>query len=82
MKTTKYTWRRFRLALGLAIFFGVMGWGVRMAEDSQVGYTNDTSMWIFAVSALCVYYAVIVLIVRWRIRRNGEQEPRHQDYWD
>lgn len=81
MHPTRYTWKRFWLALGGAAFFAFAGWGVRMAEDSQLGYTNDTSLWIFAISGLFAYYALIVCIVRWRMKRAGVKPPR-LGYWD
>ena len=81
VQTTKYTWRRFWVAIGFSVFFALMGWGVRIAEDGQVGYTNDTSMWVFAISGLCLYYALIVVIVRWRLRRRG-MKLATPGYWD
>ena len=81
MKPAHYTWKRFGLALGLSAFFVFMGFGVRYAEDGQVGYTNDTSMWVFGLAALCAYYALVILIVRWRMKRKGIK-PKRPGYWD
>lgn len=47
------------LALAGALFFTLMGFGMRYAEESQVGYTHDASMWVFVVAGLCAYYAVL-----------------------
>ncbi len=80
-QTTKYTWKRFWLSVGFSVFFALAGLGVRIAEDGQVGYTNDTSMWIFAISGLCLYYALIVVIVRWRLHRRGVKITP-PGYWD
>lgn len=58
-------WKRFWLAIAWAVFFLVAGFGMRLAEDNQVGYTHDASMWVFGVSGLCVYYALVVIWI-WR----------------
>lgn len=81
MNEVRYSWRRFGLALAGAAFFTFAGWMVRQAEDSQVGYTNDTSMWVYAFGGLCAYYALIILIVRWRMKRKGLKFKR-PGYWD
>lgn len=67
-----WTWRRFWTAVGVAAFLVAMGFGVRCAEDGQVGYTHDSSMWVFVVAGLFAYYAAIALyqLVR-RGRRTG-----------
>lgn len=70
MSGRHWTWRRFRWSLAVAAFLALTGWGVRVAEDNQVGYTNDTSLWIFAIAGLFVYYALIVLYVLLRRRRG------------
>ena len=67
-----YTWKRFRLSLAAAVFLALMGFGVRIAEERQVGYTNDASMWIFVAAGLFAYYAAIVAYV---IRRHAPRPP-------
>lgn len=81
MQSTRYTWKRFGLCLGASALFAVMGVCVRIAEDNQVGYTNDTSLWIFAISGLFAYYALIICIVRWWMKRMG-RKPKRPGYWD
>ena len=70
MRTRRYTWRRFRLCLAAAVFLALMGFGVRLAEERQVGYTNDASMWVFVAAGLLVYYAAIVAYV---LRRDARR---------
>ena len=65
-----WTWRRFRISVAVALFLLAMGFGVRYAEDCQVGYTHDASMWVFAASGLMAYYAAIVGFVLWRRSRR------------
>lgn len=67
-----YTWGRFRLCLAVSAFLVAMGFGVRLAEDRQVGYTNDASMWVFVAAGLFAYYAAIVAYV---IRRRARAKP-------
>lgn len=69
-----WSWKRFWLAMAAAAFFAMMGLGVRFAEDGQVGYTNDVSMWVFVVAGLFVYYALIALYQLWR--RKGRRRPK------
>lgn len=66
-----YTWRRFRASLASALFLLVMGFGVRLAEDNQVGYTHDASMWVFVAAGLLAYYAAIIALVLLRRRRRA-----------
>ena len=68
-----YTWGRFRLCLAVSAFLVAMGFGVRLAEDRQVGYTNDASMWVFVAAGLFAYYAAIVAYV---LRRRGRGARR------
>ena len=70
-----YTWRRFRASLAGALFLLVMGFGVRYAEDCQVGYTHDASMWVFVASGLMAYYAVLVGFVLVRRARRRAKTP-------
>ena len=81
MNAANYTWKRFALALGVAEFLTLAGFGVRYAEDAQVGYTNDTSLWVFGFAGLSAYYALIIAIVRWRMKRKGVKMPP-RGYWD
>ena len=52
-----------------------MGFGVRYAEDCQVGYTHDASMWVFVASGLMAYYAVLVGFVLVRRARRRAKTP-------
>ena len=70
-----WTWRRFWTAIGVATFLVAMGFGVRCAEDEQVGYTHDTSMWIFVVAGLFAYYAAIALY-QLRRRSRAARSPK------
>lgn len=66
-----WTWRKFWTAIGMALFLVAMGFGVRCAEDGQVGYTHDSSMWIFVVAGLFAYYAAIAFYQLRRRPRGG-----------
>jgi len=68
-----YTWRRFGWFTAISAFLAVMGFGVRIAEDNQVGYTNDTSLWVFGIAGICAYYAAIVLFVLLRDRARARR---------
>ncbi len=67
-RKTKYTWKRFWFLVAFAVFFLLMGFGVRYAEYNQVGYTNDASMWVFGFSAIFGYFAGLVLFFLLRRR--------------
>lgn len=58
------------MAIGVAVFLVAMGFGVRCAEDGQVGYTHDSSMWVFVVAGLFAYYAAIALC---QLCRRGQK---------
>lgn len=71
----KWTWRGFWVAILVAVFLVAMGFGVRLAEDEQVGYTHDVSMWVFTAAGLFAYYAAIALFQLWRRRRHMPKSP-------
>jgi len=73
-----WTWRRLAASLAAVGFLTAAGFGVRVAEDNQVGYTNDTSLWVFGIAGLFAYYAAIVLFVllRDRHRRSARAKTR------
>jgi hypothetical protein len=58
------------LILAAAVFM-LAGFFVRFAEDSQVGYTNDTSMWVFAVAGIFAWFALLQLVGGRTPRRSG-----------
>lgn len=49
------------LILAAAVFTAA-GFFVRFAEDSQVGYTNDTSMWMFGIAGIFAWFALLQLV--------------------
>lgn len=61
------------MAVSGMLFLTAMGFGVRMAEDGQVGYTHDSSMWVFVAAGLFGYYALIAL---YRLRRGERRGTR------
>ena len=69
------SWRRFRISVAVALFLLAMGFGVRYAEDCQVGYTHAASMWVFVASGLMAYYAVLVGFVLVRRARRRAKTP-------
>ena len=58
-----YTWRRVWTFAAIALFLLATGFGVRFAEDGQVGSTHDASMWVFVASGLLAYYAALIALV-------------------
>lgn len=74
----KYTWRRFLLFLVIAAGVAAAGVCIRMAENEELGGSdNIASMWVFVCAGLCVYYALIVLyqIGRSRMRVGEKVSP-------
>ena len=69
------SWRRFQISVAVALFLLAMGFGVRYAEDCQVGYTHDASMWAFVASGLMAYFAVLVGFVLVRRARRRAKTP-------
>ena len=62
MKSKARKWRRFKMLILAAAVFTAAGFFVRFAEDSQVGYTNDTSMWMFGIAGIFVWFALLQLV--------------------
>ena len=62
MKPKARKWRRFRMLILAAAVFTAAGFFVRFAEDSQVGYTNDTSMWMFGIAGIFAWFALLQLV--------------------
>lgn len=76
-----WTWRRFRVSVAVALFLLAMGFGVRYAEDCQVGYTHDASTWVFAASGLTAYYAAIIgFVLGRRARRRAKTPATHLNF--
>ncbi len=48
----------------------LLGFAVREAEFNQVGSTNNSSMWVFVASGLCLYAAVIVAWTAFRRKQT------------
>lgn len=69
------SWRVFGWFSAAAAFLVLTGMGVRAAEDGQVGYTNDASMWVFVLAGLCAYVAAIALFLLLRRRRASPNGP-------
>ena len=69
------SWRRFRISVAVALFLLAMGFGVRYAEDCQVGYTHDASMWVFVAAGLMPSYPVRVGSVLVRRARRRAKTP-------
>lgn len=69
------SWRRSRVSVAVALFLLAMGFGVRYAEDCQVGYTHDASMWVFVASGLMAYYAAVIWFVLGRRARRRAKTP-------
>ena len=62
MKSKARKWRRFRMLILAAAVFTAAGFFVRFAEDSQVGYTNDTSRWMFGIAGIFAWFALLQLV--------------------
>ncbi len=67
-------WRKLYLTLGAAVFLVAVGFAVRIAEDSQVGYTNDFSMWVFVAAGLVAYKALISFFLGRRLARGAKRK--------
>ena len=63
--------RRTRRSLVAAAFLALLGWGVREAEFASVGSDNSASLWIWVLSGMCVYFAV-VNVWMWKRGRGGK----------
>ena len=68
MKPKRRNWKRFWFLVAGAAFFTLSGFCIRIAEDSQVGYTNDTSMWTFAIAAIFAWFALLQLLSALRVK--------------
>ena len=54
------TYRKASAFTGAALVFLLLGFAVREAEYNQIGSTNNTSLWMFALSGICLYAAVLL----------------------
>ena len=72
------SFRRCALLAGGALFLLLMGFGVREAENGQVGCTNDASMWVFGASGICAWFALLSGVSAWRRRRRRRALPRSE----
>ena len=56
-----------------AMLLLLLGFAVREAEANQVGSTDNASLWVFSLSALCLYAA---FVTAWAAFRRKQQKRR------
>lgn len=63
---------RKALAFTVAAFvFLLLGFAVREAEANQIGSSDNASIWVFFMSGLCLYAAVVIAWTTLRRRRRS-----------
>ena len=67
------TYRKALAFTVAALAFLLLGFAVREAEYNQIGSTNNTSLWVFALSGICLYAAVLTA---WTAFRRHKQKKR------
>ena len=53
-----------------SLVFLLLGFAVREAEANQIGSSDNASLWVFFISGLCLYAAVIIAWTVFRRRRT------------
>ncbi len=53
-----------------SLVFLLLGFAVREAEANQIGSSDNASLWVFFISGLCLYAAVIISWTVFRRRRT------------
>ena len=67
------TYRKALAFTVAALAFLLLGFAVREAEYNQIGSTNNTSLWVFSISGICLYAAVLTA---WAAFRRHQQKKR------
>ena len=66
----------FRKAIACSIasiVFLLLGFAVREAEANQIGSSDNASLWMFALSGICLYAAVLLA---WTAFRRQQRKKR------
>ena len=64
------TGRKVIACIGASMAFLLLGFAVREAEANQIGSSNNASLWVFFISGLCLYAAVVIAWARVRGRKR------------
>ena len=80
LKPVRKPFCTFRKAIACSIasiVFLLLGFAVREAEANQIGSSDNASLWVFFISGLCLYAAVVIAWTAFRRRRAAaDQRPR------
>jgi len=69
--TSKTVLRLFAASAALA----GLGYAVHMGEDGMLGSSNVVSTWIYGISAIVLYYALLMTFILWRRRKRVSKHP-------
>ena len=53
-----------------SLAFLLLGFAVREAEANQIGSSDNASTWVFFISGLCLYAAIVVVWAAFRRRQT------------
>ena len=67
------TWRKAIACAVASLVFLLLGFAVREAEANQIGSSDNASIWVFFISGLCLYAAVVI---GWATFRRRQKERR------
>jgi CDP-diglyceride synthetase len=54
------TWRKAIACAIASLVFLLLGFAVREAEANQIGSSDNASIWVFFISGLCLYAALVI----------------------
>ncbi|MBR1587722.1 MAG: hypothetical protein IJ658_05295 [Kiritimatiellae bacterium] len=53
-----------------SLVFLLLGFAVREAEANQIGSSDNASLWVFFISGLCLYAAILAAWMAFRRQRR------------
>lgn len=54
------TWQKAIACVIASLAFLLLGFAVREAEANQIGSSDNASIWVFFISGLCLYAALVI----------------------